>query len=483
MRILSLVHIKIVSALLSALVLLLPIPGRTQWSIPTLDPKTYTSPSGEYTLLVDPEDRYAQHGANVVVRHRGQRVWSARMEVPLWNAGITNDGTAGGYGFSQGHPGKLVTHGIFHVLILDSKGKIRLDQQTPREMSAFPDATPNPNPVGMILDPENDRMVVRVYDPDLNRNIESWWVYRLTTAKPLMKLEPEKEKVDSESIRPIIDAKHVTGTPLTLMHSWRTDRSPGGRSRSLGARFTLIDLTGKPVWSMTIPEDYKTPDETKRERLMAEIREHGAILRTDQTRQFDLRFFADAQRVHFAVKQSTGGAWQVTEVSRTPYTPRRVLPPVPSIPARQLSYLGSIPLPPEYVAASSPVRDLDGFVVAGRDRFAFLRREAKGPDTFVVVNSDGQLIHQVSLNPIPIKPNTQWSGYIWAGGNRFLLTRSTQVLEGRASAWYVDTSTGAISPLVGFDCPNIKRIAAFPDGGFMTLNFIDAKYMGIEISY
>lgn len=462
-------------ATLTLLALLLwPVAGRGQLFRSIVNPKTYTSPSGTYTVTVDPEDRQAEGGATVTIRRQGQQVWSGKMAFTLLNAGITDDGAVGGYGFSRGKKGRSDLEGDFHVVLLDSRGKIRLDQQTPRQQSRFLDHSPDPNPEGLILDPEDDRLVVRVADPDINRGIESWWIYRLSTATPLTKIEPRRQMEASEPTRYIIDAQHVAGTPLTLLHWWRFDRSEG-------ARFTLIDPVGKPVWSLELPEDYQSLNEDERDRIQAEIRANGAILRTDQAGSFDLRFVAAAQRVHFTVTRAPDGSWEVVERGRTPYTPADSRPSAPAIPTQRLTALGTITFPPEFTAAASPVRNLEGFVIAGSDRFAFLRREAKGPDTFVVVNTAGKLIHQVRLDGIPIAPKSDWSGYLWAGGDRFLLTRSE--LGGKGQAWYLDAASGAITPLAGFECPPIKRIAAFPQGGFITLNTVATKYTMWEEMY
>jgi len=293
----------------------LSLPGRSQWRQEIVNPKTVTSPSGAYTVTIDPEDRYAAHGAKVQIRHQGRLIWAGKMAFTLRNVRITDDGLVGGYGFSRkADPEGAFKEGAFHVVLLDSRGRMRMDQKTPMEASRFPDHSPDPNPAGLILDPENDRMVVRVQDPDLNRGIEAWWIYRLSTATALTKIEPQQRMDASEPTRFIIDAQHVAGTPLTLLHWWRFGRSSG-------ARFTLIDLAGKPVWSIELPDDYKAPDEDAHDRLREEIRTHGAILRTDQAGSFDLRFVAAAQRVHFTVAHAADGTWKVVERGRTPMRP------------------------------------------------------------------------------------------------------------------------------------------------------------------
>ena len=118
-----------IAILILLTLLALPVSGRGQWFQAQVDPKTYTSPSGAYTVTIDPDDRHAEHGATVTIRRQGRQVWSGKMAVTLLKASITEDGTVGGYGFGSGNKRG------FHVILLDSQGKIRLDQQTPMQMS------------------------------------------------------------------------------------------------------------------------------------------------------------------------------------------------------------------------------------------------------------------------------------------------------------------------------------------------------------
>src|SRR5262245_8317809 len=99
---------------------------------PILNPRTYTSPSGQFKLEVDPSTMYGQGEGSYRVTRDGKPVWSATHPFTLWEAEITDDGTVAGYGYTHGvegfpekpHPGQ--SQGEFCIAIFDPSGKLRL---------------------------------------------------------------------------------------------------------------------------------------------------------------------------------------------------------------------------------------------------------------------------------------------------------------------------------------------------------------------
>ena len=137
-------------------------------------------------------------------------------------------------------------------------------------------------------------MVVRFEDSSANEQGEAWWPYRIADGKALAIARPKEPRPDASSFFFIFDAKPVAGTPLTLLHWWRYEPDPRGRE---GARFTLVGEDGSRVWSMDLPDDYNvSADEVAEKRLRDEIKNARAILRADQTGQFDLRLVKRGQR-------------------------------------------------------------------------------------------------------------------------------------------------------------------------------------------
>jgi hypothetical protein len=195
---------------------------------PTLNRKSYASPNSKYSLFINPSDLYGRGKASYKLTRDGREIWSAEKPYTLWEAGVCDDGLVTGYAYSHGwrgfsEAGHNAGMGEFRRVIIDLRGKERLDQVTKREESRFLHTPPDPLASGLIVDVANDRMVVRVSDADLNRQAESWWAYQLSTGKLLTTFRPKELMVDPEPVRYVMDVKPVMGTPLFLVHWWRYD--------------------------------------------------------------------------------------------------------------------------------------------------------------------------------------------------------------------------------------------------------------------
>jgi sugar lactone lactonase YvrE len=424
--------------------------------------------TGEYTLEVDPGDRYGRGAASYRLTSHGREVWRKRLPFTLWEAAVADDGAVAGYAYSNGWRGYGFGGdyprgpGEFQVVILNPDGSLRLDRKSTREESRFMHTPPHPLAAGLLLDAENDRFVVRLHDPDVNRGQEEWYPYRLSTGEALPTLTPRVLMENPGPARFILAARPVLGTSLTLMHWWRFD------SGEVGARFTLVGLEGRPVWSLELPRDYTLPGNEKAEEQRRDwIRRHGALLAADRPAEFELRFVSEGRRVRFSVRRTDKG-WQVTEVSRQPYLPTPAAPRPPEIPSRRLRLLGSITLrsPADTPQAIRGVRD---FAFDGLGRIALLREEARGPTTFMLVSQQGRVLRQVRLAFIPIRKEWAWSGFTWVGRDRFVVTRSKGDVDGGSAAWWVDFETGSVKPIARYQGPPVERIAGFPDGGFVVL--------------
>src|SRR4051795_9969743 len=100
---------------------------------PTLNPKDYASPSGKYSLFVNPSDLYGRGKASYRLTLEGREVWSAEKPYTLWEACVADDGLVTGYAYSHGwrgfsEAGYKAGMGDFRVVIIDPRGKERLDE-------------------------------------------------------------------------------------------------------------------------------------------------------------------------------------------------------------------------------------------------------------------------------------------------------------------------------------------------------------------
>jgi hypothetical protein len=307
-----------------------PVPDTTEAGLdyeteraksPIPPPKRFQSPSGAYTLVVTPINQYEVGRARYRMSKGEQLVWSGVKGFRLSDARVTDDGVTAGYAVAWDDPleaGDDVGPGNFRVVIIDPRGRERFNQVAKREpVKSHVDLPPYPPVAGLIMDLANDRVVVRANDSDQERDIETWWAYRISTGTSLAVVRPKEVMPDPKPARHIIDARPVAGTPLLLLH-WR--RAVPEPELTIGARFTLIELDGKPVWTLELPHDYEFSDyQAEWEKPGNEIASHRAILRSDQPGRFDLRFVKEAQRVTFTVSRNERGIWNVSEVQRRPY--------------------------------------------------------------------------------------------------------------------------------------------------------------------
>jgi hypothetical protein len=218
--------------------------------------------------------------------------------------------------------------------------------------------------------------VIRIPDVDPFARREKWKVYRTSTAQRVGEFEPLSLMTDRKGVMSLRDAKLVPGTPLALLHWWRNENGRDILHPAYGARFTLIDLEGKPVWTCDRPRDYSIPGNKHAEEwLRGFLDQHGAILRTDQPNRFEIFLGKENKRLIASVNRDDSGKWIVKEVARVPYTeptPSKV--DAPSLPVCKLKYLGPLVLhesdtaTPRARGSHHDVLDTVGEVEIVRDR-------------------------------------------------------------------------------------------------------------------
>lgn len=467
-----------------------------QFALSILEPRTYFSPSREYTLIVDPQNPRGIGSAQYHLSHKGKTVWEGIRPFTLWEADVSDTGVVGGYAYSNGwegwptqKSGDTSDYGDFEVVILDPRGRERLHQKVKRVVSGFLHQAPQPIAWGVLVDGAHDRLIVRVADPDINRGVEEWWVFQLSTGRQMRRLAPKAGMGSPEAVRFVIDARCVPGTPLVLLHWWSFDL----KTENLGGRFTLLDPgqgSAKPVWVLDLPRDYNIPgNEKAQDRLMDEISKDSAILETTASRQFTLRFVREQRRVTFRVSAEPGRGWRVIRFRSTPYIPPTPKPE-PKIAEVRPKLQGRLDLLAENAAkfpSPRPIQRPDCLTSAGPGHLAFVSLE--GVPALVMVAQTGEVLHRVALDRIR-KPGSagepQSLKLVWQGERRFVLfcERSPGDPENSyTEAYRVDAQKGEVSPLEQFRCPPLGAVAAFPDGGFVVLATVHAKYTAKEEIY
>ncbi len=289
---------------------------------PPLHPETYHSPSGEFSLFVNPSDRQGRGSAEYRLLKGTREVWHGNRSFTLRDVRVLDDGAAAGYGYTLGPEGRGGNsnddYGDFVIAIFDSEGKVRLKETVRRGVGrfVFADQHPQPEAQRLLVDSENDRLIVLVADADLNRQNTAWQQYRLSTGEPLGTIRPKQNMTDSDRLHWSHDPRPIPGTPLTLVQWFRTETEPYLK----GTHFAVVDMKGKPIWQRTLRDDYSIPgDEETEDRLFKWVRANGAILSVNASGLFDLYFAKEGQRVSFLVQHDDAGSWTVTETGREEY--------------------------------------------------------------------------------------------------------------------------------------------------------------------
>ena len=96
------------------------------WPSPPLilDIKTYASPSGIWSLVVDPSDRHGAGRAMYRLSKAGRETWSGERPFTLWDARVSNEGVVVGYAYSDGERDWFKL-GDFRIVAVEANGDVR----------------------------------------------------------------------------------------------------------------------------------------------------------------------------------------------------------------------------------------------------------------------------------------------------------------------------------------------------------------------
>lgn len=447
-------------------------PLAAQLALPSVvNPAAYKSRSGVYSLEVDPGQMCGEGGGAYRLLRRGEEVWAGERPFTLLEAAVGDDGTAAGYAYLGGVEG-FAKQDSLHLVILDPRGAVRLDESTPRKMSNVVDGGPEPNVLGLVFDPDNDRVVFRVANVS---EPEVWKAYRLSDGKALVPFKPVSMMGPTKLSLSVTDAKPVRGTPLTLIQCWRDDWQKEER----GARFALVDLSGKPVWVLDLPKDYQAAsgDRKKQERVWS-LGSTSGILDVSRPREFEIRVVATSERVVHLVESDGKGGWSVRETGRRPHAQDMAAEPQEAMdaafPRRQLRHLGAIGLGGPRESGRSVFRRLHDFDLDGRGRVGFAREDAPCELSLVVADTDGGAPREKKLGRLE-QQGCSRSLVAWAGGSRWAVTAEFAKAEKGEAGWWVDAENGRLQPLKLPPGLSVRAIAGRPGGGIVVLGELEAS--------
>ncbi|MFA5206171.1 MAG: hypothetical protein WC708_17380, partial [Lentisphaeria bacterium] len=440
-----------------------------------LNPATYVSSSGEYSLWVNPRDLYGNGPADYRFTKHGATLWSKRLPFTLWEAGVANSGVVAGYAYSRGRDANLEP-GTFSAVILSPEGNTVARDAYPRKASNYlEDFTPNPVAEGMILDEPAKRLVLRIADSNVNQGIEQWWVYDLGSGKRIDTLEPKIHMADVGQSLSIIAARAVPSTPFILIHWWKADLP------HLSGVFSLVDRAGKPVWTLTLDDDYRVPaDDAREDEILRLIWKDGGILAVGTGGTFDLHGVRDGLRFSYAVEKQANGKWTVRKTAQTPYVwPPPASKPVP-LPVVSLKKLGEAALEVPRADEKPQIREVEAFEFDHDGAICVLRAGRKIPSDLLLVSQRGDVLKQLRLPIDKIPDRVRFSNPANVGARKFVVSVSSQDIGGTAQLFLADFTAGTVRKMEYTACPCVEAIAGFPDGRFAALTTRRQKYSMLD---
>lgn len=171
----------------------------------------------------------------------------------------------------------------------------------------------------MIVDAASDRLIIRAVEWDADSPIREdhfWWTYRLSTGEKIGRYNPRERMADANPVWWLVEAKPVNSTSLILLH-WYT-RSLDWDVGDGGARFTLVDDTARPLWSLDAKSDYGTIG--LGQYLDSSLfQSNPAILPEARPNHFAIRLFTAKERVTFRLSSLADGRCQAVEIAREPF--------------------------------------------------------------------------------------------------------------------------------------------------------------------
>jgi hypothetical protein len=180
-----------------------------------LPARAYSSPTGAVTLTVDPVNGDGSGAANYRCLRGKKLVWQGKREYALWEAVVCDDGSAAGYSYDKGLTGGHEVGDGLRFMMLDARGNLRLSERRERTgVLGCVGPQPTPTASGLFLDPDNDRVVLRVCEADQAH--EEWQEYSLSGAERGKRYRPREALKLDQGVGDIRIATAVPGTGLVL---------------------------------------------------------------------------------------------------------------------------------------------------------------------------------------------------------------------------------------------------------------------------
>lgn len=453
---------------------------------PILQPATYRSPDGHFTLDVDPSRRDGGGAGTYTVRKDGTVTWSGSKPWTMWEGLVTDAGFVAGYAYTEGYRDYRAT-GEFHAVILSPTGDVLADAKTKRTSSRMMHSAPDPQGTFVLHVPQADRVFVgvRVAGEVMKPPLEVW-CFQLPDGKELFRKRPLESLEEDEHSRFLQGARVVPGTSLILTQ-WSRLEFGHGASR-YGARYALFDADLATQWELVRPTDCNSKDDAEQDRFWNLACSGKLLLDGNEPEHFAIWSPASGERLSFRVAMQAiprDGApdakptWTVSELGKEPYVEPKAPAPVEP-PSISLATIGVHDLEAGD-AGDSPLGEIDAFAPETATTLRVVRRGREhGHVTLLHVDLACKITseHAVVLDGADLELRPQWypiSDHSW------IVTQSPYGEGAKSTAWSVEDRTGAVARLESFDAPFVEDVAGFGDGRFVVLAQEKGKYTAQDV--
>ncbi len=445
-----------------------------------LNPKTYHSPSGDFTLFVDPSAPNGSGSAVYRLTRKDDLIWEGKRSFSLWDARVTDLGAVAGYAY-EGGVQIGGTHGTGYqdlsVVILAPDGSKLLheadvEHDQSLDLNHWAGST-SPRVLGILIDETDDRFAVRVP----LRGAEHpavWWTYRISTGKPIKDIVLDLPPWPIRGFMTSLSAQIVPGTSLTLEHWYTSKHGLEGLSR--GASLALLDADGQAVWSLEMPGEYDGLGEDWD--LYGDLIEPGIIQCEVDELGFRFRSFGSAAAISFELEPEpeNESGWHVLEVSRIADIQAGKQEPPKLQHARpvELELLGTTEL-----GSAEPANPISGHFgslsIDPGGNLGLVRRNPSGSIQFIRVDPEGSILTNVVLD-LPKDDKARFPSLAAVSEARWVLLRPMSSRNEQGKAWWLDAQSGALTPIDQFEPRPIESLAPCGDGGFFALARRDQRF-------
>lgn len=376
-------------------------------AFPTLNPKTYASPSGEYALRVEPSSPDGNGSASYRMTRAGAEEWAREHEFTLWHAKVTDDGRTVGVAYNGGLQGIFTTGpnepSILMIVVLGPDGGVHWidrEERRPPPFSSNPPAPLWPTASALFVVPERSSFAVIPWGAEEDDHRDRWWLYHLVKRGRQASVVLDEAEREGGGFRDLAFIEPVPGTPLVLLH-WLTRDYGEANQRRHGAQFSVLTLHGPRVWGATYENEYAEFGDRFRAR---DLRTRGYEQAGVSEGVFWIHSFEAGQRLSFRIHEDAGApdGWRVEESGREAGRPKpsseigAELAPIERVTLREL---GRIELQ-RNAREPSPIEDLWTFAPDGEAGFGVLHvRREPGRLVLTLVDKEGNVVAEHDITP------------------------------------------------------------------------------------